>query len=125
MGPRLHRSGSCPRCRTDGEGSYQAYPHVRRTHEAAHRASEVSQASHPRVLRSHSGWYDEQMDRLEKQIQFIIEIDKLKSIYRRTYLIDGERKENTAEHSWHLAMLAMVLAEYANEPVNVERVVRM
>ena len=65
------------------------------------------------------------MERLEKQLQFIVEIDKLKSIYRRTYLIDGERKENTAEHSWHLAMLAMVLAEYANEPVNVERVVRM
>src|SRR5829696_7272978 len=65
------------------------------------------------------------MDRLEKQLQFIVEIDKLKSIYRRTYLIDGERKENTAEHSWHLAILAMVLAEYANEPVSLERVVKM
>jgi putative hydrolase of HD superfamily len=65
------------------------------------------------------------MDRLEKQLQFIVEIDKLKSIYRRTYLIDGARNENTAEHSWHLAMLAMVLAEYANEPISIERVVKM
>ena len=65
------------------------------------------------------------MDRLEKQLQFIVEIDKLKSVYRRTYLIDGERRENSAEHSWHLGMLAMVLAEYANEPVNVARVMKM
>ena len=65
------------------------------------------------------------MDRLEKQIQFILEIDKLKSVYRRTYLIDGERRENSAEHSWHLAMLAMVMAEYSNEPVDTARVVKM
>ena len=65
------------------------------------------------------------MDRLQRQIQFIIEIDKLKAVYRRTYLIDEQRSENSAEHSWHLAMLAIVLAEYANEPVNVERVVKM
>ena len=50
------------------------------------------------------------MDRLARQLQFILEIDKLKSIYRRTYLIDGTRHENSAEHSWHLALLAMVLA---------------
>ena len=65
------------------------------------------------------------MDRLQRQIQFIIEIDKLKTIYRRTYLIEEPRHENSAELSWHLAMLAIVLAEYANEPVNVERVVKM
>src|SRR4051794_9795204 len=65
------------------------------------------------------------MERLEKQLQFIVEIDKLKSIYRRTYLIDGERKENTAEHSWHLAIVAIILAEYANEAINIERVVKM
>src|SRR5262249_8870766 len=53
------------------------------------------------------------------------EIDKLKNIDRRTYLIHGDRRENTAEHSWHLAVLAMVVAEYANEPINVGRVVRM
>jgi len=64
-------------------------------------------------------------DRFEKQLQFILEIDKLKTISRRTYLLNGERLENTAEHSWHLAMLAMLLAEHANEPVNVSRVIRM
>ena len=65
------------------------------------------------------------MDRLEKQLQFIIEIDKLKDVYRRTYLIHGDRRENTAEHSWHLAMLAILLAEYSNERVNVDRAVKM
>ena len=65
------------------------------------------------------------MDRLARQLQFILEIDKLKSIYRRTYLVDGARHENSAEHSWHLAMLAMVLAEHANEPLDVSKVVRM
>ena len=65
------------------------------------------------------------MDRLEKQLQFIVEIDKLKSIYRRTYLIHGTRNDNTAEHSWHLAILAMVLADYANVQVSMDRVVRL
>ena len=65
------------------------------------------------------------MTRLEQQIQFILEIDKLKSIMRRSYIISGERRENTAEHSWHLAMLAMILAEHANEPVDLLHVIRM
>lgn len=65
------------------------------------------------------------MDRLARQLQFIIEIDKLKSVYRRTYLIDGARNENSAEHSWHLALLAIVLAEHANEPLDVSKVVKM
>jgi putative hydrolases of HD superfamily len=65
------------------------------------------------------------MDRLARQLQFILEIDKLKSIYRRTYLVDGTRSENSAEHSWHLAMLAMVLSEHANEPLDVAKVIKM
>lgn len=64
-------------------------------------------------------------ERLEQQIRFVVEIDKLKSVFRRTYVIDARRHENTAEHSWHLAMLAMILAEYANEPVDVLRVIKM
>jgi len=64
-------------------------------------------------------------DRFEKQIGFILEIDKLKTISRRTYLLNADRSENTAEHSWHLAMMAILLAEHANEPVDVSRVVRM
>jgi putative hydrolase of HD superfamily len=65
------------------------------------------------------------MDRLARQLYFILELDKLKSIYRRTYLIDGTRSENSAEHSWHLALMAMVLAEHANEPLDVGKVIRM
>ena len=64
-------------------------------------------------------------DRFERQIQFILEIDKLKTILRRTYLIHQDRSENTAEHSWHLAIMAILLAEHANEPVDVARVVKM
>jgi len=64
-------------------------------------------------------------ERLEKQIRFILEIDKLKSILRRTYLINERRNENTAEHSWHIAVMAMLLAEYSNEPIDIKRVLMM
>jgi putative hydrolase of HD superfamily len=64
-------------------------------------------------------------ERFEQQLRFIVEIDKLKTVSRRTYLLNSERRENSAEHSWHLAMMALLLAEHANEPVNVSRVVRM
>jgi putative hydrolase of HD superfamily len=65
------------------------------------------------------------MDRLESQLRFVLEIDRLKSIYRRTYLVDGTRSENSAEHSWHLALMAMVLAEHANKPLDVGKVIKM
>lgn len=64
-------------------------------------------------------------DRLSRQLQFIIEIDKLKSVLRRTYLIDAPRRENSAEHSWHLAVMAVLLAEHANVPVDLLRVLKM
>jgi putative hydrolase of HD superfamily len=63
-------------------------------------------------------------DRLAKQVQFILEVDRLKNVLRQTPLRGG-RQENSAEHSWHMALLAVVLAEYANEPVDVLRVVKM
>lgn len=65
------------------------------------------------------------MERLEKQLQFIIEIDKVKSIFRQNYLADGSRRENDAEHSWHMAIMAILLQEYANEPADVLRVIKM
>lgn len=64
-------------------------------------------------------------NRLQQQIAFICEIDKLKNILRRTTLIDHTRQENSAEHSWHLAMMAMVLSEYAGPEVNISRVIKM
>jgi putative hydrolase of HD superfamily len=64
-------------------------------------------------------------ERLQQQIQFILEIDKLKSIMRRSYLLNGERHENSAEHSWHLAIMAILLHEYANEKVNLLQVLKI
>ena len=64
-------------------------------------------------------------ERLVQQIVFILEIDKLKSVLRRTYLLDGTRHENSAEHSWHLALMAMLLSEHADEPVDVSHVIKM
>ena len=66
-----------------------------------------------------------ELKRLEQQIRFIVEIDKLKTIRRRTYVIDEHRRENTAEHSWHIAVMAMILAEYANEKIDITKVVKM
>jgi putative hydrolase of HD superfamily len=64
-------------------------------------------------------------ERLHQQLAFLVEADKLKNILRRTLLTDGSRRENSAEHSWHLALAAMVLEEYANAPVELARVLRM
>ncbi len=64
-------------------------------------------------------------DRLQAQLDFLLEIDRLKTVQRRTYLIDGSRRENSAEHSWHVAVMAMLLAEYAEQPVDLPHVLRL
>jgi putative hydrolase of HD superfamily len=64
-------------------------------------------------------------ERLADQLAFIIEMDRLKHVLRRSPLADGSRRENSAEHSWHLALMAMTLAEYANEPIDPAKAVRM
>ncbi|MCC6863826.1 MAG: HD domain-containing protein [Rhodobacteraceae bacterium] len=64
-------------------------------------------------------------DRLSAQFAFLNEADRLKSILRATTLCDGSRRENSGEHSWHLALYAMVLAEQADPRVNIDRVIRM
>ncbi|HEX5324571.1 MAG TPA: HD domain-containing protein, partial [Capsulimonadaceae bacterium] len=64
-------------------------------------------------------------ERLSQQIAFIIETDKLKDILRRTYIMSGDRLENSAEHSWQLALMATLLAEHSNEPIDVAHVVKM
>ncbi len=63
--------------------------------------------------------------RLKQQINFISEIDKIKNIFRQTYVTNLSRQENDAEHSWHLALMAMILKEYANEEVDLARVMQM
>jgi putative hydrolase of HD superfamily len=60
-----------------------------------------------------------------RQLAFLVEVDRLKSVLRQTPLCDGSRRENSAEHSWHLALAAVVLAEHARDGVDVARVVRM
>lgn len=65
------------------------------------------------------------MKRLEQQIAFILEIDKVKQIMRQTPLTDGNRKENDAEHSWHIALMALLLKEYAEDEVDVAKVMTM
>ena len=64
-------------------------------------------------------------NRLRKQLDFILELDKMKNLYRQTYVLHEDRKENDAEHSWHLAILAFMLAEYSKEPVDVLHVMKM
>ena len=63
--------------------------------------------------------------RLGGQFGFFREIDKEKEIGRQTYLADASRKENDAEHAWHMAIMAVLLAEYANEPIDVLKTVTM
>lgn len=66
-----------------------------------------------------------QTDQLIKQINFIKEIDKLKYIQRKTKLFNSDRHENDAEHSWHLAMMTIVLAAHSDQPIDVLKVLKM
>ncbi|TOA15204.1 HD domain-containing protein [Vibrio parahaemolyticus] len=66
------------------------------------------------------------MDRLEKQLALLIELDKLKSVLRRTRVKSAEgRLENSGEHSWHVALMAVLMEEHANAPVDICRVMKM
>jgi putative hydrolase of HD superfamily len=63
--------------------------------------------------------------RLAAQLDFILEIDKLKTVLRRTWLLDRSRRENSAEHSWHLAIMAVLLAEYGPAGLDLARTIKM
>lgn len=64
-------------------------------------------------------------ERLEKQLNFILEIDQEKNVFRQTYLSGHKRQENDAEHAWHMAIMAYLLKEYANETIDVAKVMLM
>ena len=64
-------------------------------------------------------------DRLEQQVEFIMEIDRLKTVFRRAYIADASRRENSAEHSWHVATAAIILADYCKEKISLPHVVTM
>ena len=64
--------------------------------------------------------------RLQKQLRFLVEVDQMKNVLRQTLLVDRSRRENDAEHSWHFALMAMLLSEYADgSKVDFYRVLRM
>ncbi len=64
-------------------------------------------------------------ERLKQQLTFLIEIDKLKSVKRETLIINGKRRENVAEHSWHLALYVLILKEHSNSDIDVLIVLKM
>ena len=65
------------------------------------------------------------MERFEKQVRFALELDKEKNILRQTHLSGGGRRENDAEHAWHLAAMTWLMSEYANEPIDVAKTMLM
>ena len=64
-------------------------------------------------------------NRLKQQLDFALEIDKEKNIFRQTHLSGHGRNENDAEHAWHMAIMAYLLQEYSNEPVDIAKVMLM
>ena len=64
-------------------------------------------------------------ERIEKQLAFALEIDKVKNVFRQTHLSENGRNENDAEHSWHMAVMAYLLKEYANEKIDIGKVMLM
>lgn len=72
-----------------------------------------------------SAWLDPLDERLVDQLRFLLEVDRLKSVVRGNRISDASRRENTAEHSWHIALFASVLAEWAVDEIDTPRVVQM
>ena len=64
-------------------------------------------------------------NKLEKQVKFLLEVDKMKNILRQTLKLTDRSREDDAEHSWHFALMAFVLSEYASESVDINRVIKM
>lgn len=65
------------------------------------------------------------MESIEKIINFIIEIEKLKNVHRKSKPVGLDRYENSAEHSWHVCLIALMVKDYANEEINIDRVIKM
>ncbi len=64
-------------------------------------------------------------EKIKRQIEFIITIDEMKNVLRRNLVVDGSRRENDAEHSWHLAVMAMILEEYSADKVDISKVLKI
>lgn len=70
-------------------------------------------------------WLNVLPDRMAKQMRFLVEADKLKNVLRGNRITNGTRRENTAEHSWHIALFAAILAEWTVDPIKIDRVILM
>lgn len=68
---------------------------------------------------------DKKFNQLEQTIQFMLEVEKLKNVYRKTKPVGLDRFENSAEHSWHVCLSALMLKEFADESINIDRVIKM
>ena len=65
------------------------------------------------------------MERIQKQMTFLFEIDKVKDIFRQSLIVNGKREENDAEHSWHMALVALIIKEYFQGEVDLEKSLKM
>lgn len=65
------------------------------------------------------------MDRITKQLNFLKEIDKIKGIFRASLILDGSKRENDAEHSWHMGIVAITLSEYYEKEISMEKVLKL
>jgi 5'-deoxynucleotidase YfbR-like HD superfamily hydrolase len=82
-------------------------------------------ADHRSLLADKTPFPDDLEGRLREQLTFLVEVDRLKTIMRQSPLVAAQRRENDAEHSWHLAMMVVILAEYADEPIDVGHTVEL
>jgi putative hydrolase of HD superfamily len=81
--------------------------------------------SAPKTENALSFGFSAENDRLRRLIDFILEVDRLKSVFRKTYLADGSRLENAAEHSWHVGLAALLLRDVADDPIDMDRTLKI
>ena len=124
-------SGACGmdqrRCRQDGRRKAACRPDISAGRRRSHPLTPCpgQPAWQPRAGRHEDPTMEDTSERLKRQMAFALEIDKEKNIFRQTHLSGRGRSENDAEHAWHMAIMAYLLREHANEPVDIAKVILM
>ncbi len=124
-------SGACGmdqrRCRQDGRRKAACRPDISAGRRRSHPLTPCpgQPAWQPRAGRHEDLTMEDTSERLKRQMAFALEIDKEKNIFRQTHLSGRGRSENDAEHAWHMAIMAYLLREHANEPVDIAKVILM
>lgn len=124
-------SGACGmdqrRCRQDGRRKAACRPYISAGRRRSHPLTPCpgQPAWQPRAGRHEDPTMEDTSERLKRQMAFALEIDKEKNIFRQTHLSGRGRSENDAEHAWHMAIMAYLLREHANEPVDIAKVILM